>query len=213
MDIKVYQAISNVTGALSKEGIGKDNKNVTQGFKYRGIDDVYNALAPILAENKLNILPRMMSKEVVERPSKSGGTLFYTTITAEFDLVSAEDGSKHTVSAYGEAMDSGDKSIGKAMSYAYKAMAFMTFSIPTDGENDPDAQTHEVAPKASLSPVQNTTGTHMCKSCSKPFTPKAGTESYAKDCYDCYKKGKDAPAAQPVPVVQSDEIALADIPF
>jgi hypothetical protein len=155
MDIKVYSAIAAVQGAIAKDGIGKDRTN-TQGvsFKYRGIDDVYNALAPILSENKLCILPRIMSKEVVERVSKSGGALFYTTVAAEFDLVSAEDGSKHTVSSYGEAMDSGDKSIGKAMSYAYKAMAFMTFCVPTEGDNDPDAQSHEVAPKATVKPQE-----------------------------------------------------------
>lgn len=41
-------------------------------------------------------------------------------------------------------MDSGDKSVGKAMSYAYKAMAFSTFCIPTEGDHDADATTHEV---------------------------------------------------------------------
>lgn len=153
-NFKVYAAISAVQGALAKEGIGKDQTNKMQGFKYRGIDDVYNSLAPILSENKLCILPRLMSKEVVERQSAKGGMLFYTTVTAEFDLVSAEDGSKHTVSSYGEAMDSGDKSIGKAMSYAYKAMAFMTFSIPTDGDNDPDEQSHELGATTQPEAVQ-----------------------------------------------------------
>jgi hypothetical protein len=44
-------------------------------------------------------------------------------------------------------MDSGDKSHGKAMSYAYKSMAFAAFAIPTEGDNDPDAKTHEVVAK------------------------------------------------------------------
>ena len=176
MEMEVYKAISAVQAALAKEGIGKDQKNAQQGFKYRGIDDVYNSLAPILAENKLCILPRMMSKDVVERPSKSGGVLFYTTIWAEFDLVSSIDGSKHTVSSYGEAMDSGDKSIGKAMSYAYKSMAFMTFSIPTDGENDPDGQTHEVAAKTYSQPVAKPSG-----QVGSAVTPK-GDLGNCKDC-------------------------------
>jgi hypothetical protein len=44
-------------------------------------------------------------------------------------------------------MDSGDKATNKAMSAAYKYMAFQTFAIPTEGENDADHQTHEVATK------------------------------------------------------------------
>ena len=41
-------------------------------------------------------------------------------------------------------MDSGDKATNKAMSAAYKYMAFQTFAIPTQGDNDADGQTHEV---------------------------------------------------------------------
>jgi hypothetical protein len=59
-------------------------------------------------------------------------------------LVSAEDGSKHTARTFGEAMDSGDKATNKAMSAAYKYMAFQTFAIPTEGDNDADNHTHEI---------------------------------------------------------------------
>ena len=58
---------------------------------------------------------------------ESGGALFYTTVDAEFDFVSAVDGSKHTAATIGEAMDSGDKSTNKAMSIAYKYAVFLTF--------------------------------------------------------------------------------------
>jgi len=140
----VYKAISTVQGELAKRGISKDQQNKMQGFKYRGIDDVYAALCPLLASNGLCILPKMVSKTVVERTNAKGTALFYTTVEVDFDIVSSEDGSRHTVSSYGEAMDSGDKSAGKAMSYAYKAMAFMVFAIPTEGDNDPDANVHTV---------------------------------------------------------------------
>ena len=146
---QVYKAIVAVQAALAKEGIAKD-KTCTQGasYKFRGIDDVYNGLAPFLAEANLCILPRMIARECVERTSKSGGALFYTTVTAEFDFVSAEDSSLHTVGPmYGEAMDSGDKGTNKAMSAAYKYAAFQAFCIPTEGDNDTENQTHEVKPK------------------------------------------------------------------
>lgn len=144
----VYKAINAVQAALSKTGISKDRTNTQgSGYKFRGIDDVYNAVAPLLAEHGLCILPRMTERLCEERQSKSGGALFYTTVKAEFDFVCAADGSRHTVVTYGEAMDSGDKSTNKAMSAAYKYAAFQAFAIPTEGDNDADAHAHEVERK------------------------------------------------------------------
>jgi hypothetical protein len=130
---------------MAAEGISKNRKNQQQNYNFRGIDDVYNALAPILARHQLCMLPRVLSREVVERQTKSGGALFYTTVDAEFDLVSAVDGTAHTIRTVGEAMDSADKSSNKAMSAAYKYAAMQAFCIPTEGDNDADAVTHEVA--------------------------------------------------------------------
>lgn len=145
--MSVYKAINAVQAAMAKEGIAKDSRNQQQGYAFRGIDSVYCALAPHLAANNLCILPRVMSRTVEEKQTKTGGTLFYTTLMVEFDFVSAVDGSKHTVCTVGEAMDSGDKSSNKAMSAAYKYAAFQAFCIPTEGDNDADAHTHEPAAK------------------------------------------------------------------
>ena len=143
--MSVYKAINAVQAELAKTGIAKDKRNAQQGYNFRGIDDVYLAIAPLLAKHGLCILPRVVSREVTERQTQKGGILFYTVVKMEFDFVCAEDGSKHTVTTVGEAMDSGDKSSNKAMSAAYKYAAFQAFAIPTEGDNDADATTHEVA--------------------------------------------------------------------
>jgi hypothetical protein len=148
--MKVYKAINNVQADLSVLGITKDRRNMQgSGYNFRGIDDVYNTIAPLLAKHGLCILPRVLSRECVERVSQKGGALFYVTVDAEFDFVSAEDGTKHTVKTFGEAMDSGDKATNKAMSAAYKYACFQAFSIPTESDNDADAHTHTPAPKVS----------------------------------------------------------------
>lgn len=148
MSFKVYEAICNITNDLAKVGISKGRKNQQQGYNFRGIDDVYFALSPLLSKYKLCILPRVISRDVVERQTQKGGTLFYTTIEMEFDFVSAEDGSKHTVRMIGEAMDSGDKSSNKAQSSAYKYAAFQTFCIPTEeASKDVEEETHVVKAK------------------------------------------------------------------
>lgn len=150
----VYQAIAEVQGELATVGIAKTRRNTQgSGYNFRGIDDVYAALSPLLAKHKLVVVPRVTQREVIERQSKNGGALFYVTVHAEFDFVSALDGTTHTAATFGEAMDSGDKATNKAMSAAYKYAAFMTFAIPTEGDNDADATTHQVAPRADPVPV------------------------------------------------------------
>ena len=144
----VYRLIAAVSGELAQAGIGKTKKNEQQGYQFRGIDDVYNALAPVMSKHGLVMLPRMIERTVTERVTKSGSTLFYVLVNAEFDFVATSDGSTHTVCTYGEAMDSGDKATNKAMSAAYKYAAFQTFCIPTEAQ-DADATTHtEIVPDA-----------------------------------------------------------------
>lgn len=142
----VYAKIAAVQSALAGTGIAKSRKNQQQGYSFRGIDEVYSALAPLLAKHGLCVLPRILTREVTERKTAKGSPLFYVAVEAEFDFVSAEDGSQHTVRTFGEAMDSADKATNKAMSAAYKYAALMAFAIPTEGDNDADAVTHEVAP-------------------------------------------------------------------
>jgi hypothetical protein len=128
--MKVYEKIAAVTAELSKIGISKDSKNTSQGYAFRGIDAVYGALSPMLSKHGLCILPRVTDRQVIERQNRQGTALFYVTLTVEFDFVAAEDGSKHTVITVGE---------------AYKYAAFQAFCIPTEGDNDADAHTHEVS--------------------------------------------------------------------
>ena len=146
--MNVYEAIAAITASLSKVGIAKGRKTQQGGgasFSFRGIDDVLNALSPLLAEHKLCIFPRITNRASVERQTKSGGAVFYTTVNAEFDFVSAVDGSKHTAATIGEAMDSGDKSTNKAMSIAYKYAVFLTFCVPIEGTPDADGEVYEIS--------------------------------------------------------------------
>ena len=162
----VFAKIAAVQGELAKVGIAKNRRNQQgSGYNFRGIDDVYSALSPLLAAHGLVIIPRVTSRECVERASKNGGALFYVTVHAEFDFVSADDGSIHTAATFGEAMDSGDKATNKAMSAAYKYAAFMTFAIPTEGDNDADAHTPEVAPQPDPTFVDDATVTKIISLC------------------------------------------------
>lgn len=142
--MEILKAINKVQAQLAKEGIGKDRKNQAQGYSFRGIDDMYNVLSPLLASHGIVVLPAYSDRQVVEREGRNGGALFYTTLRGDFTLRSSEDGSEVKVTTYGEAMDSGDKATNKAMSAALKYAFMQTFTIPTEGDNDSENQTHEV---------------------------------------------------------------------
>ena len=142
---QVLQGIAQVTAAFSEHGIAKNSKNESQGFKFRGIDDVLNRMSRHLVESNLIITPRVISREVNERTNSRGNAIFYVVLTVEYTIYSVIDGSSVTVVTVGEAMDSGDKATNKALSIAYKYMAFQTFSIPVS--EDPDKETHEVKAK------------------------------------------------------------------
>lgn len=141
----VYAAIGAVSKVMAGQGIAKGRQNQQQGYSFRGIDEVMNALAPVLADSGLVILPRMISRSCTERTTQKGGVLFYVVVEAEFDFVAVSDGSTHTVRMFGEAMDSADKATNKAMSAAYKYACFQAFCIPLQGTPDADTVTHEVA--------------------------------------------------------------------
>ena len=161
----VYAAINAVQREISITGISKDNATTGGAkFKFRGIDDVYNALSPIIAKHSLIIAPRYSDRALVERKSSNGNSLFYITVTGHFDFISMVDGSKHTVTTFGEAMDSGDKGTNKAMAIAHKYALLQVFAIPTEGDNDPDNYTHHPQPyqgNQNQQQGQNSNQTHV----------------------------------------------------
>ena len=131
-------AVMNTIGA-----IGKGKTNEKQGYRFRGIDDVLNHLQPALVEAGLIILPSVISKEVTERETKSGGSQIHLICEVAYKLV-AKDGSTLDVGPFlGEAMDVGDKACNKAMATAYKYMAFQTFCIPIEDIKDSDNDSPE----------------------------------------------------------------------
>lgn len=177
----VYAAINAVQTDLNKEGITKNRKNTQQNYNFRGIDDVYNALSPLLAKHGLCILPRILTRHCEERQTKSGGTMSYVTVEAEFDFVCAKDGSSHVVRTFGEAMDSADKATNKAMSAAYKYAAFQAFAIPTEGDNDADAHTPQVTPKSPTLAQYNNVLLEAAKKKGVQFTPYRALDEIPKD--------------------------------
>lgn len=138
---KIYAAIA---GVIADCGIvGKDKVNKQQGFKYRSVDDVFNALHPALAKNKVVIIPTVVERQCEEVGKTKNGTAILKVICKVKYDICAEDGSCVTSIIYGEGMDMGDKATNKAMAIAYKYLCFQVFCIPTEEMSDPDGESLE----------------------------------------------------------------------
>ena len=142
--MNIYQSITKIMEEVPS--IGKTQRNKTQGFMYRGIDDVMNALQPLLAKNKVFIVPEILEKTREERTTSKGGNLIYSICKIKYKFY-AEDGSSVEAITIGEGMDSGDKATNKAMAIAMKYALFQVFCIPTDEMKDPDSETPEQSTK------------------------------------------------------------------
>ena len=140
----IYSKMSAIMSDI--DFIGKENKNISQGFVFRGIDDVYNALHSIMAKHGVFTIPCVLEDRTEERQTKTGGNLIYRVLRIQFRFF-ATDGSYVDAVVIGEGMDSGDKASNKAMAIGHKYALIQAFCIPTKEEKDPDAQTHEVLPK------------------------------------------------------------------
>jgi hypothetical protein len=143
---RIYSAIAAITSELARSGIAKTQTNVTEQYAYRGIDEVCNRLAPLLAKYRVCILPRVVERASQERAGSDGSLVTGVALRVAFDFISARDASVHVVETYGEALDGGDKGTAKAMSAAYKQAVLLAFCIPVQGADDPDATTYRVKP-------------------------------------------------------------------
>lgn len=194
----IYNAILAVMAGIGY--IGKDQTNKQQGFKYRGVDDVMNALQPLLVENGIFVVPEVLEQRREERVTKTGTNLLYSICTIKYTFY-AQDGSSVWAIVIGEGMDSGDKASNKAMSVAYKYACFQVFSIPTEELKDPDADTPEPSRKAApkgggkLDDKPKLPVCPVCNKLVKPGTRKDGTQMTAEEvlaeygkCAACLKK-------------------------
>lgn len=141
MENGIYKAISATMQDIG--AVGKDQTNKSQNYKFRGIDDVMNALHPAMVKNKIFVVPKVLEQTREDRQTGKGYNLIYSICKIEYTFY-AEDGSFIQAIVIGEGMDSGDKATNKAMAIAFKYACFQVFCIPTEEMQDPDAETHDV---------------------------------------------------------------------
>lgn len=143
----VFEAWSKVMEEV--QSISKDSRNSQQNFNFRGIDAVMNAVGPALRKYGVTVVPTAISEEserytTVPRGNNAGTPMINRVVNVAYAVIGPRGDSFHG-GAFGEAADSGDKSMSKAMSVAYRTFLLQALTIPTD-DPDPDSESHDRAP-------------------------------------------------------------------
>lgn len=135
----IAQALSAVMGDV--RSVGKDGFNAAQKFSFRGIDAVMGAVGPALRDHGVVVLPDLVSFVSGEYHTTKGSQMRSVTVHVRYTFVGPA-GDSLVCSVLGEASDSGDKAVPKAMSVAFRTALLQALCLPTD-EPDPDSQSHE----------------------------------------------------------------------
>ena len=143
-------APASVVAALTQvmrevQGVAKKDRNQAQGFNFRGIDAVMNAVGPALRTHGVVVVPqvRQYDYSTVE-VGKNRTSMGHVRLTVAY-VFYGPDGDSITAVSVGEAMDSGDKATAKAMSVAFRTALLQALCLPTD-EQDPDHDVYERSP-------------------------------------------------------------------
>lgn len=118
--------------------VAKGDRNQAQGFDFRGIDAVVNAVGPVLRAHGVLTLPTVedVHYDQVEVGQKRS-LMRQCTLRVRWSFVGPA-GDRLEAVVMAEAMDSGDKATSKAHSVAYRTVLLQVLCIPTD-EPDPDS--------------------------------------------------------------------------
>lgn len=182
---QIYGLMSQILQDV--ESIGKGRSNEQQGYKFRGIDDVYNMVHPLMSKHQVFCVPRMLAQDTSERITQSGTTLRFVQLSMAYDFF-APDGSHVTAEVMGEAMDAGDKASNKAMSAAHKYALLQTFCIPTGDVPDADYTTHPEVTGERKQVSKSSVATEKCPDCGGPMWDNRATKKGKQPDYKCRDK-------------------------
>lgn len=139
LDASIYQRLAAILAELP--AIGKTQRNAQQGFNFRGIDDVLNALNPLLGKYGVFAVPEVLERISDERTTRNGGVMYVTNLHVRYTFYGPA-GDSVSGTAWGEGTDSGDKATPKAMTGAMKQVLFQTFAINTEEMANQDSDHH-----------------------------------------------------------------------
>jgi hypothetical protein len=139
----IYRLMGEVLNEMP--AVGKNQRNTQQGFSFQGIDDVLDALNPILGRKGVFFVPHVIERLAETRLTGQNKNLWTVHLLVRYTFF-APDGSSVVAETWGEGTDSGDKATSKAMTMAMKACLRQVFAISDRESEDPDASSEDSRP-------------------------------------------------------------------
>ena len=147
----VHEAWANVMRDMG--AVGKDGWNDQQKFKFRGVDQLYGALAAPMRKHGVFLVPEVLDKHYDTFTSGNGKTHMHAVVTIKYTIYGPA-GDQFSGSTVGEALDLYDKATSKAMSMALKSFLFPAAMIPMDESSVDDGDRHTPDVQYERAPAQ-----------------------------------------------------------
>ena len=135
----VFEALAAVMGDV--RAVGKGDRNSQQGYQFRGIDAVVNAVGPVLRKHGVVVVPQLEEVHYRDVQTSTGKASRECTVKVRYRFYGPAGDHIDCVTP-GESMDFGDKGGPKAMSVAFRIALLQALCLPTD-DPDPDGQNYE----------------------------------------------------------------------
>lgn len=158
---KIHEVMKNVKYIQKDDTVGEGNS------KYKALSEekVTEIVRAELIKQGLIIIPieqthtRIDSSAMIEDKYKNIKEKWtrLTTVDVKYKIIDVESGEFEILASSGTGVDSQDKGVGKAMTYAYKYMLLRTFAIPTGEDPDQIASDEfdkDIKPKKDTKPEQ-----------------------------------------------------------
>jgi len=131
----IYQKLIEVRKSVSY--LKKDNKGYQ--FQYVSSSQTLGTLRGKMDELGLLLVPSVLESEIRDHTTDKGKHEYFTAINIKFTWINAENPEERVESMWiGQGLDSGEKGVGKALTYAEKYFLLKFFNIATD-KDDPDS--------------------------------------------------------------------------
>jgi len=151
----VVQALAAVMEDV--RAVGKGERNQQQGYQFRGIDSLLNAVGPAFRKHGVVAMPMLEESSWRDVKTNSGKDSREVTVKVRYRFYGPA-GDYIDAVVPGESMDFGDKGAPKAMSVAYRIALIQALCLPTH-DTDPDSESFERATSEQSSesrPANNT---------------------------------------------------------
>jgi len=187
----IYSAMAKILEEVAP--LAKEKTNDGEGgYKYRGIDDLYNHVQPLFAKHKVFNTAEVLERHAEPMKTNNGKNMLWNKVTIRY-WFHASDGSKVSSDGIAEGWSASDKGSSKAMAQCHKYAIFQLLMLPTNDMTDSDEG------EQGGGQQQNWNGTPPNQGGQQIWNGPGAHQQYSQAPQQQYQQAPPPPAAAPPP--------------